>query len=183
GMLAGPAAVQYARHLEKGCESTDESVFEKERVRQREFNDRLLHQQGTENPIAIWREMGEWMTENVTVIRYNDKLKKTLGKVDELRDRYEHINLSDRTQWSNQTLQFCRELHDMLILAKAVTEGALARNETRGAHYKPEYPNRDDANWLKTTKASYQCGKITLEYEPVDISLLQPRERSFKAAN
>jgi succinate dehydrogenase / fumarate reductase, flavoprotein subunit len=183
GMLAGPAAVQYARHLEKGCESTDESVFENERVRQREFNDRLLHQQGTENPIAIWREMGEWMTENVTVIRYNDKLKKTLAKLDELRDRYEHINLSDRTQWSNQTLQFCRELHDMLILAKAITEGALERNETRGAHYKPEYPNRDDANWLKTTKASYQCGKITLDYEPVDISLLQPRERSFKAAN
>ena len=74
-----------------------------------------------------------------------------------------------------------RELGNMIILAKVITLGALERNETRGAHYKPEFPNRDDANWLKTTKASYKCGKITLEYEPVDVSLIPPRERKYTA--
>jgi succinate dehydrogenase / fumarate reductase, flavoprotein subunit len=69
----------------------------------------------------------------------------------------------------------------MLVLARAITMGALARHETRGAHYKPEFPNRDDANWLKTTKASYKCGTITLEYEPGDSSLLPPRERKYTA--
>jgi succinate dehydrogenase / fumarate reductase flavoprotein subunit len=63
-----------------------------------------------------------------------------------------------------------------------ITLGALASNETRGAHYKPEFPNRDDANWLKTTKASYRAGEIKLEYESVDTSLLPLRERKYTAA-
>jgi succinate dehydrogenase / fumarate reductase flavoprotein subunit len=182
GMLAGPAAVRYARGLEKGADETPESVFEAERVRQREANDRLLHQQGSENPMVIWKEMGDTMTENVTVIRYNNKMKQTLAKLDELEARYRKINLSDRTQWANQTLQFARELENMLILARAITLGAIARDETRGAHYKPEFPERDDKNWLKTTKASYNNGDIRLEYESVDTSLIPLRERKYTAA-
>ncbi len=86
-------------------------------------------------------------------------------KLDELSERFTRINLQDRTQWANQTLNFVRELGNMLVLAKVITLGALARNETRGAHYKPEFPNRDDANWLKTTIASYNGGDIQLAYE------------------
>jgi len=183
GMLGGPASVKYARNLEQGAESTPASVFERERVRQQDINDALLNQhQGTENPIAIWREMGEVMTENVTVIRYNANLQKTLTKLDELSERFRRINLQDRTQWANQTLNFVRELGNMLVLAKVIALGALARNETRGAHYKPEFPNRDDAHWLKTTKASFVGGEIKLGYEPVDTSLLPPRERKYTAA-
>ena len=182
GMLAGPASVRYAQNLEKGSDVTGESVFEAERVRQREANDRLLHQQGTENPITIWKELGNAMTEYVTVIRYNDKMKQTVAKIEELQERYRRINLSDRTQWANQTLQFARELENMLILAKVITLGAIARDETRGAHFKPEFPERDDVNWLKTTKASYDAGKIRLEYENVDISFIPPRERKYTAA-
>jgi succinate dehydrogenase / fumarate reductase flavoprotein subunit len=157
-------------------------VYDRERRRQEGFNDNLLHQQGTENPIAIWREMGDWMTEHVTVVRYNENLKKTEAKLQDLQERYKKINLSDRAQWANQTLQFARELHDMLVLARAITLGALARNESRGAHYKPEFPERDDANWLKTTKVRYECGSIKLEYEPVDTSLIPPRKRQYAAA-
>ena len=179
GMLAGPAAVKYARNLEKGCESVTSSVYDAERSRQQEANDSLLHRQGSENPMTIWKELGEWMTEHVTVIRLNANLQKTLNKLDELSDRFAHVNLADRTQWANQTLQFTRELGNMIILSKAITLGALARNETRGAHYKPEFPERDDKNWLKTTKATYDCGKIKLDYEPVNISLIPPRSRKY----
>ncbi|HEV2489952.1 MAG TPA: succinate dehydrogenase flavoprotein subunit [Candidatus Acidoferrales bacterium] len=179
GMLAGPAAVKYARSLEKGCESVPSPVYDAERSRQQEANDSLLHRQGTENPMTIWKELGEWMTEHVTVVRINANLEKTLKKLDELSDRFTCVNLADRTQWSNQTLQFTRELGNMLVLSRAITMGALARNETRGAHYKPEFPERDDKNWLKTTKASYNGGKIKLEYEPVDISLIPPRSRKY----
>ena len=179
GMVAGPCAVKYARNLEKGCDATPESVFYAEASRQREANDSLLNQQGTENPMTIWKELGAWMTEHVTVVRLNTNLQKTLAKLDELSDRFTRVNLADRTQWSNQTLQFTRELGNMLILANVITLGALARNETRGAHYKPEFPERDDKNWLKTTKASWNGGKIKLDYEPVDISLLPPRSRKY----
>jgi succinate dehydrogenase / fumarate reductase, flavoprotein subunit len=182
GALAGPASVRYAKNLEKGADSTSSSVFERERVRQQDITDQLLHQQGSENPITVWRELGDVMTENVTVIRYNAALVKTLTKIDELSDRFKKINLQDRTQWANQTLNFARELGNMLILARAITMGALERNETRGAHYKPEFPERDDKNWLKTTKAKYQSGEITLDYEPVDTSLLPLRERKYTAA-
>src|SRR5579863_4818543 len=181
GALAGPAAVRYSRNLEQGCESTPASVFERERVRQQDITDGLLHQQGSENPITIWRELGEVMTENVTVIRYNAALENTLAKIDELSGRFAKINLQDRTQWANQTLNFARELGNMLVLARAITMGAFARNETRGAHYKPEFPNRDDAKWLKTTKASCKSGTIKLEYEPVDTSLLPLREQIGRA--
>jgi succinate dehydrogenase / fumarate reductase flavoprotein subunit len=182
GMIAGPAAVRYARNLEKGCDSVSSEVFERERVRQQDITDGLLHQQGTENPITIWRELGEAMTENVTVIRYNANIKKTIEKLSELNDRYKKINLQDRTQWSNQTLNFTRELGNMLVLAQVIALGALERNETRGAHYKPEFPDRDDANWLQTTIARYNGGKIFLEYQQVDTSLIPPRERKYTAA-
>jgi succinate dehydrogenase / fumarate reductase flavoprotein subunit len=182
GMIAGPAAVRYARNLETGCDGVSSQVFERERVRQQDITDGLLHQQGTENPLTIWRELGEAMTENVTVIRYNANIKKTLDKLAELSERYKKINLQDRTQWSNQTLNFTRELGNMLVLAQVIALGALERNETRGAHYKPEFPDRDDANWLKTTIAHYNGGKIYLEYQPVDTSLIPPRERKYTAA-
>jgi succinate dehydrogenase / fumarate reductase flavoprotein subunit len=183
GGIAGLAAVRYARSLESGCENTSPVVYERERVRQQDISDALLNQHtGTENPLTIWREMGDIMTENVTVIRYNAAMQKTMVKLDELSERYKHINLQDRTQWSNQTLNFVRELGNMLVLAKVITLGAIARNETRGAHYKPEFPERDDVNWLKTTIASWNAGKIKLNYEAVDISLLPLRERKYTAA-
>jgi succinate dehydrogenase / fumarate reductase, flavoprotein subunit len=179
GMVAGPSAVKYARNLEKGCDGTPPAIFDAERARQQEANDALLHSQGTENPMTIWKELGDLMVEHVTVVRLNANLEKALRKLDELSDRFSRVNLADRTQWSNQTLQFTRELGNMLILSKVITLGALARNETRGAHFKPEFPERDDKNWLKTTKASWNGGKIQLDYEPVDISLLPPRPRKY----
>src|SRR5246127_3628894 len=75
GGIAGPAAVKYAKNLEKGADSTDSSVFDRERKRQEGKNQALTSQEGTENPIAIWREMGEIMTEHVTVTRINKNLE------------------------------------------------------------------------------------------------------------
>ena len=182
GMVAGPAAVKYARSLEKGSESVPASVFSREVARQQEINDRLLHQDGSENPISLWKELGAWMTEHVTVVRYNKNLERADAKVQELLERYKKINVQDRTQWSNQTLNFVRELYNMLVLARAITLGALARNESRGAHYKPDFPERDDASWLKTTRAHYERGSIRLAYEPVDVSLIPPRARRYDVA-
>ena len=182
GGLAGPSAVRYARNLETGAEAAPSSVYERERRRQEEKNRALISQDGAENPLAIWREMGELMTEHVTVTRINKNLEMAYSKLLELEARYRKINLSDRSSWSNQTLNFARELENMLVLARVITAGAYARNESRGAHYKPEFPERDDANWLKTTRAKWNDGEIQLVYEPVDISLIPPRARRYDAA-
>jgi succinate dehydrogenase / fumarate reductase flavoprotein subunit len=189
GGVAGPAAVKYARNLEKGTASVSASVFEAEQKRQDAKNHSLLSNQGTENPISIWKEMGDIMTEHVTVTRINKNLELAQNKLHELQERFRRINLSDGTKWSNQTLNFTRELENMLLLARVITLGALARNESRGAHYKPDYPDRDDVNWLKTTRAKWLAasreggpGEIHLTYDPVDISLIPPRVRKYDAA-
>jgi succinate dehydrogenase / fumarate reductase, flavoprotein subunit len=179
GMVAGPAAVKYGRSLDKGAASVPSSVFEREQKRQQGINEALGSQQGDENPITIWKEMGEWMTEHVTVTRKNAGIEKTDAKLQELLERYKKMNLSDRTKWSNQTLSFARELYNMLILSRVITLGALARNESRGAHYKPDFPDRNDADWLKTTRAKWVNGEISLTYEAVDTSLIPPRTRKY----
>ena len=182
GGIAGPAAVKYVKNLEKGAESTASGVFDSEKQRQEEKNQKLISQGGSENPITIWRELGDVMTEHVTVTRINKNLEMADAKISGLRERYKKINLNDRTKWSNQTLNFARELENMIILARVVTLGALARNESRGAHYKPDFPERDDANWLKSTRAKWVNNDIRLTYEPVDISLIKPRPRRYDAA-
>ena len=181
GGLAGPSAVKYARNLDKGADATDAVVFSREQRRQEAKNQELISREGTENLMVIWRELGDTMTEHVTVTRINKNLETADAKLVELSERFGRVNLSDRTKWSNQTLNFARELGNMLLLARVMTLGALARNESRGAHYKPEFPNRDDANWLKTTRAKFVNGEIKLTYEPVDVSQIPPRARRYDA--
>jgi succinate dehydrogenase flavoprotein subunit len=182
GGLAGPSAVKYAKNLDKGAEAVDASVFSREQKRQEAKNQELISRDGNENLMVIWRELGGTMTEHATVTRINKNLEATDAKLLELAERFGRVNLSDRTKWSNQTLNFARELGNMLLLARVITLGALARNESRGAHYKPEFPDRDDANWLKTTRAKFVNGEIKLTYEPVDISQIPPRARRYDAA-
>jgi succinate dehydrogenase / fumarate reductase flavoprotein subunit len=98
-----------------------------------------------------------------------------------LLERYQHVNLSDRTHWANTSFVFTRQLYNMLQLARVIAQGAAMRDESRGAHYKPDFPERDDKNWLKTTKATFapDADEPRFEFEPVDISLIQPRARKY----
>jgi succinate dehydrogenase flavoprotein subunit len=181
GMLAGPAAVRYARNLEHGAESVPAAVFDEERKRQQEIYEELRRPKGSENLFTIWKELGDAMFQHVTVVRYNKELERTLARLAELEDRFAKIDLSDRAAWGNQTIHFARELRNMLLLARLIAQAALLRNETRGAHYKPEFPERDDANWLKTTRARYDGGSFKFDFEPVDVSLIPPRPRVYTA--
>ncbi len=134
---------------------------------------------GNENAYVIQKELGEWMTNNMTVVRFNDKLEATIGKIKELKQRYNKININDVAQWNNSSLSFTRQLWNMLELAEAMTLGALLRNESRGAHYKPEFPNRNDEEFMKTTKATWTPEGPQISYEDVDVSLIAPRKRDY----
>jgi succinate dehydrogenase / fumarate reductase flavoprotein subunit len=178
GFVAGPEAVKYARN--NGAPPSN-GCFDAEKKRQEEFNQRLLRSDGSENPFRIWRELGDLMTKNCTVIRYNKALQETDPKICEFLERWHHINLSDKSMWTNSTFAFARQLYNMLQLARVITQGALMRDESRGSHYKPEFPERDDANWLKTTKAYFaaDADEPRFEFEPVDTSLIPPRTRKY----
>ena len=181
GFRAGPNAVQYARNL-TGTDAN--GAFEAERKRQEDANQRLISNEGTENPFQIWRELGDIMSKNVTVVRYNKNLQDTDAKLVELLERYRNVNLSDKSKWANTSFVFTRQLYNMLQLARVITQGAAMRDESRGSHYKPEFPERDDVNWLKTTKAYFapDADEPRFEFEPVDTSLIPPRPRRYDAA-
>ena len=176
GMVAAPVMADYARTHQAPADSR---IYDQETTRQREEFDKIFKLSGPENAFAIWRELGDTMTENVTVVRKNDKLKETDLKIQELRDRFGRIGLSDAGKWANQEVLFVRELWNMLELARPIAIGALNRNESRGAHYKPEFPERDDANFLKTTMANWSSDGPRFSWEAVDTSLMKPRPRRY----
>jgi len=122
------------------------------------------------------------MTANVTVVRYNRKLLETDDKLRQLEDRWGRIGLHDTGRWANHEVSFAKQLWNMIELARVMTLGALRRNESRGAHYKPEFPERDDRNWLKTTRAGWTSDGPEFAYDPVDVSLIPPRRRKYDTA-
>ncbi len=180
GFQAGPNALKYARGLQA---APSNGHGENERKRQDEINGRLLSSTGTENPFRLWRELGETMTKNVTVLRYNKALGETDEKIVELLERFRNINLSDKSQWANTSFAFTRQLGNMLQLARVVTQGAALRDESRGAHYKPDFPDRDDERFLKTTKASFapDADEPRFTFEAVDTQYITPRPRRYDA--
>ncbi len=180
GFVAGPTAMNYARSL---VAAPGNGYFDAERKRQEENNSTLMKSDGTENPFRLWRELGDLMTRNCTVIRYNKDLQQTDAELCKLLERFQHINLSDRSQWANTSVVFARQLYNMLQLARVIAQGAGMRDESRGAHYKPDFPERDDKSWLKTTKATFapDADEPKFEFEPVDVSLIPPRARRYDA--
>jgi succinate dehydrogenase / fumarate reductase flavoprotein subunit len=180
GFKAGPNALQYAKNLPA---ADGDGGHAAELTRQAEINGRLMKNEGTENPFRLWRELGQTTTEHATVIRYNKGLKLADEKIVELLERFKNVNLSDRSQWANTSFAFARQLKNMLELSRTVVQGALLRDESRGAHYKPEFPDRNDEKFLKTTKASF-TGDVAgprFEFEGVDTQYIKPRPRRYDA--
>lgn len=181
GLAAGPSAALWIKGLPVLSENSIETLCEQVAREEQAAYDTLLAMDGPVNPYELYQRMATLMTENVTVVRYNDALAHTLDELDEIAREYEQIGIHDNSTWNNTTTVFVRELGAMIELAKVITAGALARDESRGSHYKPEFPERDDEAWLKTTLAEYdaQTKRPRLAYEPVDVSLIEPRKRDY----
>jgi len=181
GMVAGPKAVEYIKGLKKSSEDISSAVFEREQKRQSDIYTNITGMNGTENAYVLHKELGELMTNNMTVVRYNDKLEATIQTIKELKQRYKNININDTAKWNNAGVAFTRQLWNMLELSEAMTLGALLRNESRGAHYKPDFPNRNDDDFLKTTVATWTKEGPKISYEDVDVSLIPPRVRDYSS--
>ncbi|WP_456278075.1 succinate dehydrogenase flavoprotein subunit [Bacillus sp. AK128] len=179
GMVAGPKAVEYMNGLTKSADDISSSVFDRYVKQEEERIQNIMSMDGKENAYVLHKELGEWMTDNVTVVRTNSKLQKTDEKIQELLERYQNININDTAKWSNQGASFTRQLENMLQLARVITIGALNRNESRGAHYKPDFPERNDEEFLKTTMAKFDESAPQFHYEEVDTSLITPRKRDY----
>ncbi len=203
GLIVAPAIESYFKSLKHGSAADQPvSLFDGAVKHHQDAADRLINNAGKENPYKLHQELGDWMTRNVTVVRRNKDIQATLDKIGEFEERYRHVALTDKGNWTNQNFSFTRALGDMILLARIIAQGALLRDECRGAHYKPEFeipgPQADDPaelrrqaeqwckrfrdqrdKWLKTTIATHTPEGPVFSLEEVDTSLIPPRPRTY----
>jgi len=181
GIFCGPSVVNYIKECEKPAASLSDSIFDEVVKQEKAKVKQLIECEGGENPYEIHNEMGEWMSDYCTVIRDDEGMTKLAAQLETWKERYKKVSLSDTGMWTNQNLSFTRALGDMIKYADAIVQASLKRTESRGSHYRPDYPERNDEQWHKTTIAKYDksADKPILSYESVPLPMVQPRERSY----
>jgi succinate dehydrogenase / fumarate reductase flavoprotein subunit len=184
GLVAGVEVPNYLKSLEKNYDNISEVVFESALGKELAFKKDLLSRNGKENVHKLHDDMAKIMVHYVTVKRDNHDLQRALEELKKIRERYLHISLDDHGSLMNQTYTFAGQFRPMLELALVITKGALLRNESRGSHFKPEFPKRDDEHFLKHTIASYDASQDEplISYLPVDTRHLQPVARDYAHA-
>ena len=141
--------------------------------------DSLRNGSGKENAFDITTEMKKVMFEDVGIYRSGAIMESAIDKIQELKERYRHVSVSDTGKIFNTELLNAWELGNMLEVAELVAVCALNRTESRGGHTREDYPERDDTNWLKHTLACKENGKVKIEYKPVVITRYQPKARVY----
>jgi len=184
GLVTGGEAKRYLDNLDSSFEDTPSSVFEEFLKQEEALKEDIFHRDGGENVHLLHDELAAWLVNNVTVKRNNEDLRRTMGKIHELKERYQRITLGDRSRFANRTYAFANQFGVMLDMAAIITKGALLRDESRGAHFKSDFPKRDDEHWLKTTVATYDPNnwEPAISYEPVDLRHLKPIYRDYTHA-
>jgi succinate dehydrogenase / fumarate reductase, flavoprotein subunit len=203
GMVAGPAIAAYRKNLRKSAFDLPSSLFDKAQRREQKRFEAVLAMDGEENPYALHEELAQTMLVDCTIERHNPALDRVLAKVEEIDERSRRVGVTDTAKGKmNQGAQFVRHLRNMIVIARVIALGARNRDESRGAHFKPEFTPRDDANWLRTTLAFHEgagggapdtvrfvrqldyslLGEPVHATDAVDVSLVRPRPRKYETA-
>ncbi len=203
GIVTGPAIAAYRKNVRKSAWDMPSSLFDRAQRREQKKYEAVLAMDGSENPYALHEELAQTMLVDCTIERHNPTLDRVLAKVEEIDERSRRIGVTDTaTGKMNQGAQFVRHLRNMIVLARVIALGARSRDESRGAHFKPEFTQRDDANWLRTTLAFHEGAANgspdavrfvrELDYsllgtpvhvtDAVDVSLVRPRPRKYETA-
>lgn len=178
GEIAAQGIAAYLKNLPAG-ETPLALLGDAQRVRQAEY-DALKRSNGAENPYRLHDELAETMWNNCGIWRTQKDLVSARTKLDELAARAHQCNLLDDSGWSNQAVPFTRALINMIEQSKAIVGGAIIRDESRGAHFKMDTPDRNDTDWLKTTLAKYDTKGPEFSFEPVDTRFIAPRPRKYR---
>jgi succinate dehydrogenase / fumarate reductase flavoprotein subunit len=201
GMVTGPAMASYRKGLGRSSWDVSSTVFDRAVKREQDKYEAILKMDGSENPYRLHEDLAKMMLVDVTIERHNDKLDQVLAKINEIEMRWHKVGAPDRAARSNQSAQFIRHLYNMIVLARVIAQGARNRDESRGAHFKPAFKDRNDPDFLRTTLAFHQAGgaapssiKFAREFDytvldksvhitdAVDISLVKPRPRKYEQA-
>ncbi|MHC3468228.1 succinate dehydrogenase flavoprotein subunit [Streptomyces sp. 7R007] len=178
GRRAGIAAAEYSQKADFVELPEDPESFVVGQI------ERLRSSTGTERVSVLRRELQETMDANVMVFRTEQTIKTAVEKIAELRERYKNVAIQDKGKRFNTDLLEAIELGNLLDLAEVMAVSALARKESRGGHYREDYPNRDDVNFMRHTMAYREVGAdgtetVRLDYKPVVQTRYQPMERKY----
>jgi succinate dehydrogenase / fumarate reductase flavoprotein subunit len=146
---------------------------------QREKLQTVLMRESGESVADIRDEMKGIMDANLGVFRTPEEIKITLEKISELKERFKNISLGDSEKRFNYSLIRALELGHMLEIAESIAYGALMREESRGAHWRLDFPKRNDTKFLKHTLAILENGKMRIEYKDVNPGKFEVKERSY----
>ncbi|WP_327677721.1 succinate dehydrogenase flavoprotein subunit [Kitasatospora sp. NBC_00458] len=178
GKRAGIAAADYAQTV--GFTELPENPAEKVQA----LVDGLRESTGTESVAQIRKELQETMDTNAMVYRTGATLKQAVEDIAALRERYKHVAIQDKGFRYNTDLLEAVELGNLLDLAEVLAVSALAREESRGGHYREDFPTRDDVKFMQHTMAYQEVAadgttSIRLDYKPVVTTRYQPMERKY----
>jgi len=176
GKIAGTKAAEYAKDKPKQPRS---NALERALKREEEGINRLLASDGKENPYKINAELRKLMPEKIGIFRTEKQMQEGLEKIKALKERFKRIRPVFSGKKFNYDLISILEVKGNLDVAEVVASGALARKESRGSHYRTDFPKRDDNNWLKHTLATYTPEGPKLSYKDVQITKYQPVERKY----
>ena len=178
GRLTGEQAAKYILE-QPPLSSPDGKVVEIAKREEARVFDKLLHKEvNAPTPYEVKRQLNDIMEEHFGPFRHGSAMAEGLAKLKKLRD-VSSYRVVDSSKVYNQNLKDALEVDGMIDLALVIGIGAYARTESRGAHYRLDYPKRDDVNWLRHTVAYLYGGEIKLTYTPVTITKWQPEERKY----
>jgi succinate dehydrogenase / fumarate reductase, flavoprotein subunit len=203
GMVAGPAMASYRKNMARSSWDSPSSLFDRAQRREEKKYEAILGMNGDENAYALHDELAQTMLIDCTIERYDAKLDEVIAKIEAIDERTKRIGVTDSAAGKmNQGAQYVRHLKNMIVLARVIAQGARSRGESRGAHFKPELPQRDDAQWMRTTLAMHQgsengspdsvrfvreldydlLGQRVHATDAVDVTLVRPRVRKYETA-
>ena len=182
GLVAGKEVPRYLAELNIQARELPSRIFSSALAEEEALKQELFQRDGGENVHKLHEELSSIMVNYITVKRNNRDLEKAIEGILQIKERLQRISLDDKGSIMNQTYQFASQFSAMIEIALVIAKGALLRDEFRGSHYKPEFPLRDDKNWLKTTIATYSPRGPIISYVPVDTRHLQPIARDYTKA-
>ncbi len=180
GEISSQGVVAYLRNMEAGADSVSAGMLAEAASFHTSEYQGLAKSNGAENPYRVHADLADTMWNNCGIWRTQKDLLSAKEKLNELAARARQCDLIDDSGWSNQAVPFTRALVHMIEQSKAIVGGAIVRNESRGAHFKMDTPDRDDSTWLKTTMASWTPTDPSFDFETVDVRYIAPRARKYK---
>ncbi len=181
GELTAHGVAAYLRNMEVSHVDAPAAMVEDARLSEDSRYQTLNKSNGEENPYGLHAELADVVWNNCGIWRTQKDLMAARESLKELKVRATQCNLIDESGWTNQAVPFTRTLQNMIVQAEAIVGGAIERQESRGAHFKMDTPERDDEKWLCTTKCTYTANGPTFDFsEKVECGYLAPRPRKYK---